>query len=76
MRDSYEKIVHGEIPEGFSPRKLTVRPWKASNFPALKTLFLITETYYLVKLIKFQHGNLKAYINKKGIKRKKLYTCG
>ncbi len=41
------RIVHGEIPQGFSPRKLTVRPWKASNFPALLTVTTVTETNYL-----------------------------
>ncbi len=39
LRDSYGMTVHGEIPEGASPRKLTVRPWKASDFPALQSLF-------------------------------------
>ncbi|MFG6120441.1 hypothetical protein [Thalassobacillus sp. B23F22_16] len=47
MRDSNGKIVHGEIPQGFSPRKLTVHPWKASNFPALQTVTTVTETTYL-----------------------------
>ncbi|WP_289216270.1 hypothetical protein, partial [Halobacillus campisalis] len=40
LRDSYGRTVHGEIPEGVSPRKLTVRPWKASDFPDLQALFL------------------------------------
>ncbi|GGC80533.1 hypothetical protein GCM10007216_08880 [Thalassobacillus devorans] len=47
MRDSYGIIVHGEIPQGFCPRKLTVRPWKASNFPDLQTVTNVTETTYL-----------------------------
>ncbi|GGD04620.1 hypothetical protein GCM10007216_39060 [Thalassobacillus devorans] len=47
MRDSYGRVVHGEIPQGFSPRKLTVRPWKASNFPNLQTVTNVTETTYL-----------------------------
>ncbi|GGD02886.1 hypothetical protein GCM10007216_37070 [Thalassobacillus devorans] len=47
MRDSDGRIVHGEIPQGFSPRKLTVRPWKASDFPDLQTVTNVTETIYL-----------------------------
>ncbi len=47
MRDSDGRIVHGEIPQGFSPRKLTVPPWKASDFPDLQTLTTITETVSL-----------------------------
>ncbi len=30
-----------------SPRKLTVRPWKASDFPDLQTVTNVTETTYL-----------------------------
>ncbi len=30
-----------------SPRKLTVRPWKASKFPDLQTITTVTETIYL-----------------------------
>ncbi|GGC96841.1 hypothetical protein GCM10007216_29520 [Thalassobacillus devorans] len=44
MRDSDGRIVHGEIPQGFSPRKLTVRPWKASDFPELHTVTNVTES--------------------------------
>ncbi|WP_093045650.1 hypothetical protein [Thalassobacillus cyri] len=40
---SYGIKVHGEIPQGFSPRKLTVLPWKASDFPDLQMLTTITE---------------------------------
>ncbi|GGC90695.1 hypothetical protein GCM10007216_21870 [Thalassobacillus devorans] len=47
MRDSNGRIVHGEIPQGFCPRKLTVRPWKASNFPGLQTITNVTGTTYL-----------------------------
>ncbi|MFG6118333.1 MULTISPECIES: hypothetical protein [Thalassobacillus] len=47
MRDSYGSKVHGEIPQGFSPRKLTVHPWKASDFPDLPTVTIVTETTYL-----------------------------
>ncbi len=47
LRDSYGSRVHGEIPQGISPRKLTVPPWKASDFPALQTLITITETVSL-----------------------------
>ncbi|WP_085507914.1 hypothetical protein [Thalassobacillus devorans] len=47
MRDSNGIIVQGEIPQGFSPRKLTVRPWKASDFPDLPTVTTVTETNYL-----------------------------
>ncbi|NIK29710.1 hypothetical protein FHS45_002815 [Thalassobacillus devorans] len=47
MRDSNGRIVHGELPEGFSPRKLTVLPWKASDFPDLQTVTTVTETTYL-----------------------------
>ncbi|SEA54959.1 hypothetical protein SAMN05421743_105249 [Thalassobacillus cyri] len=47
MRDSYGIKVHGEIPQGFSPRKLTVLPWKASDFPDLQPLTTVTETVYL-----------------------------
>ncbi|GGC82907.1 hypothetical protein GCM10007216_11840 [Thalassobacillus devorans] len=47
MRDSYGRIVHGEVPQGFSPRKLTVRPWKASDFPDHPIPNTITETVSL-----------------------------
>ncbi len=40
MRDSYGMTVQGEITQGVSPRKLTVRPWKASDFPDIQALFL------------------------------------
>ncbi|SEA87428.1 hypothetical protein SAMN05421743_109193 [Thalassobacillus cyri] len=44
---SYGRIVHGELPQGFSPWKLTVPPWKASDFPNLQTLPTVTETVSL-----------------------------
>ncbi|WP_139823841.1 hypothetical protein [Thalassobacillus devorans] len=48
QKEAYSKsngiIVHGEIPQGFSPRKLTERPWKASNFPDLQTLSTVMGT--------------------------------
>ncbi|GGC88225.1 hypothetical protein GCM10007216_18720 [Thalassobacillus devorans] len=47
MRDSNGRIVHREIPQGFSPRQLTVRPWKASDYPELPTFTTVTETTYL-----------------------------
>ncbi|NIK28918.1 hypothetical protein FHS45_002017 [Thalassobacillus devorans] len=39
--------MSGEIPQGFSLRKLTVRPWKASDFPDFHTVTIVTETIYL-----------------------------
>ncbi|SEB17980.1 hypothetical protein SAMN05421743_1247 [Thalassobacillus cyri] len=47
MRDSYGIKVHGEIPQGFSPRKLTVLPWKASDFPDLQRTSTVPETVSL-----------------------------
>ncbi len=70
MRDSYGIIVHGEIPEGVSPRKLTVRPWKASDFPDLQLLslrrkqpdYLETESSTNGSFYEYQHGLTELFI--------------